>query len=123
MALVTARFAVRPLPPARTRALRRAVLRPHETIEQLAVHEPPGAFAVGAFAGGTLVAVGLIGREGRPGAWRVREWPPPPRRVGTGRARRCSTRCCATPTGTAPPACGPTSASTRARSTAAPASP
>jgi ribosomal protein S18 acetylase RimI-like enzyme len=34
--------------------------------------EPPGAFAVGAFEDEELAAVGLIGPEGEPGAWRVR---------------------------------------------------
>ena|SRR5205085_8883194 len=34
--------------------------------------EPPDAFAVGAFDSEELVAVGLIGPEGEPGAWRVR---------------------------------------------------
>ena len=34
--------------------------------------EPADAFAVGAFEGDELVAVGLIGPEGEPGAWRVR---------------------------------------------------
>ncbi len=38
----------------------------------LALHEPPEAFAAGAFEGEELVAVGLIGPEGRPGEWRVR---------------------------------------------------
>ena len=55
-----------------TRLLRQRVLRPHQSPEELAAHEPPGAFAVGAFEDGKLVAVGLIGREGEPGAWRVR---------------------------------------------------
>jgi GNAT superfamily N-acetyltransferase len=48
------------------------VLRPHAAIEQLAEHEPPDAFAVGAFDDGQLVAVGLIGAEGDRGDWRVR---------------------------------------------------
>lgn len=47
-------------------------MRPHQSLEELASHEPPGAFAVGAFAGEELVAVGLIGPEGETGAWRVR---------------------------------------------------
>ena len=55
-----------------TRALRRQVLRPHETVAELASHEPPDAFAVGAFESDRLVAVGLIGPEGEPGEWRVR---------------------------------------------------
>ena len=63
---------VHEVPVARTRALRHAVLRPHERIEELAASEPAGAFAVGAFDGEELVAVGLVGRDGEPGAWRVR---------------------------------------------------
>lgn len=57
---------------AQTRALRRQVLRPHETVAELASHEPPEAFAAGAFENGRLVAVGLIGPDGEPGEWRVR---------------------------------------------------
>ena len=34
--------------------------------------EPPDAFALGAFDGEALVAVGLVGPEGGPGRWRVR---------------------------------------------------
>ena len=65
-------FTIRPIAPAQTRALRQAVLRPHETLEQLAAHEPADAFAVGAFDGGALVAVGFVARDGGPGDWRVR---------------------------------------------------
>lgn len=66
------------IPIARTRPLRHAILRPHEPLERLAEHEPADAFAVGAFAGEELVAVGFIAPEssprgdGDPGAWRVR---------------------------------------------------
>jgi ribosomal protein S18 acetylase RimI-like enzyme len=63
---------VRPVPLEQTRALRQAVLRPHQTVEELAAHEPADAFAVGVFDGEELVAVGLVGREGGPGSWRVR---------------------------------------------------
>ena len=63
---------VRPVPLEQTRALRQAVLRPYMTVEEMAGHEPAGSFAVGAFVGDELVAVGLVGREGDPGAWRVR---------------------------------------------------
>src|SRR5436305_15206434 len=55
-----------------TRALRRDVLRPYMSVEELATHEPPGAVAFGAFDGDELVAVGLIGPEGERGDWRVR---------------------------------------------------
>ena len=65
-------LSVRPVPLAQTRALRQAVLRPNQTLEELAAHEPPGSLAVGAFDGEELVSVGLVGREGDPGAWRVR---------------------------------------------------
>jgi ribosomal protein S18 acetylase RimI-like enzyme len=63
---------LRPIPVERTRQLRRAVLRPHQTLEQLATHEPEDAFAVGVFDGDQLVAVGFVGRDGEPGKWRVR---------------------------------------------------
>lgn len=52
--------------------MRQRVLRPHQSIAELASHEPPDAFAVGAFEDGELVAAGLIGKEGEPGEWRVR---------------------------------------------------
>ncbi len=55
-----------------TRALRQKVLRPHQSLEELAGHEPPEAFAVGAFDDERLIGVGLTGPEGEPGAWRVR---------------------------------------------------
>lgn len=42
------------------------------TVEEMARLEPAEATAVGAFEGGELVAVGLIGPEGEPGQWRVR---------------------------------------------------
>src|ERR1700727_2373685 len=64
---------VRPIPLAETRPLRREVLRPHLSLEDLASHEPAGSVAFGAFDGDDLVAVGLVGRDGEaPGDWRVR---------------------------------------------------
>ncbi len=58
---------------ASTRVLRQAVLRPTMTVEQLAAHEGPDAFAVGGFAGEDLVAVGFVAPDGaEPGSWRVR---------------------------------------------------
>ncbi len=63
---------VRAIPVERTRELRRAILRPHETLEELAAAEPPDAFTVGAFAGDELVAVGMIAPDGTAGGWRVR---------------------------------------------------
>jgi uncharacterized protein (TIGR02453 family) len=64
--------------------LRQAVLRPHQTVEDLAAHEPTGAVAFGTFEGDDLVAVGLIGPEGEPGAWRVRGMATAPEARGRG---------------------------------------
>jgi len=63
---------VREIPVAATRELRQAILRPHQTLEELAAHEPPDAHAVGAFHGDQLVAVGFVAPDGNPGSWRVR---------------------------------------------------
>jgi ribosomal protein S18 acetylase RimI-like enzyme len=48
------------------------VLRPYQSLEEMAESEPADAFAVGAFDGDELVGVGLVGPEGDPGGWRVR---------------------------------------------------
>jgi ribosomal protein S18 acetylase RimI-like enzyme len=42
------------------------------SVDELASHEPAGSVAFGAYEGDALVAVGLVGPEGGPGAWRVR---------------------------------------------------
>ena len=75
---------VREIPVAETRPLRRSVLRPHQTLEELAEHETDGAFAVGAFDGDELVAVGFVAPEGEPGAWRVRGMATAPEARGRG---------------------------------------
>jgi len=78
---------VHPIPLAETRALRREVLRPHLTLEELASHEPAGSVGFGAYDGAELVAVGLVGHEGEePGDWRVRGMATKPhaRRRGAG---------------------------------------
>jgi GNAT superfamily N-acetyltransferase len=75
---------VREISLVETRPLRHAVLRPHETVESLAAHEPPDAFAVGAFDGGALIAVGFVAPDGEPGAWRVRGMATAPDARGTG---------------------------------------
>jgi ribosomal protein S18 acetylase RimI-like enzyme len=64
--------AVREISLAETRPLRHAVLRPHETVESLASHEPADAFAVGVFDGRELIAVGFVSPDGERDAWRVR---------------------------------------------------
>jgi ribosomal protein S18 acetylase RimI-like enzyme len=64
--------------------MRREILRPHQSVEELAEHEPPDAFAVGAFEGEELVAVGLIGPDGEPGAWRIRGMATTPAARGRG---------------------------------------
>jgi GNAT superfamily N-acetyltransferase len=63
---------VESVPAELTRPLRQAVLRPHESLEELAGHEQPGAHAVGAFDGERLIAVGFVGPDGEAGEWRVR---------------------------------------------------
>jgi GNAT superfamily N-acetyltransferase len=75
---------VRPVPLAQTRALRQAVLRPHQTIEQLAASEAIDGYAVGAFAGDELVAVGFVAPDGQPGDWRVRGMATTPEARGRG---------------------------------------
>jgi GNAT superfamily N-acetyltransferase len=65
-------FLLRAVSLEQTRALRQAVLRPHETVEEVAGQESEGAFAVGAFDGARLIAVGLIAPDGKPGGWRIR---------------------------------------------------
>jgi GNAT superfamily N-acetyltransferase len=75
---------VRAVPLAQTRQLRQAVLRPHDTLEQLASHEPESAFAVGAFEGEELIAVGFIAPDGQDGAWRVRGMAAAPHARGRG---------------------------------------
>jgi ribosomal protein S18 acetylase RimI-like enzyme len=60
-------------------------LRPHESIEYLVAHEPADAFALGAFDGaGELIAVGFVGSDGEPGAWRVRGMATVPQARGRG---------------------------------------
>jgi len=65
-------LALRSIPLAETRELRREVLRPYMTVDELAAHEPSGAVAFGAFEDDDLIAVGLVGPEGQPGDWRIR---------------------------------------------------
>ncbi len=77
-------MAARAISPAQTRALRQAVLRPHQSVVELAAHEPADAFAVGTFEAGELVAVGLVGPEGGPGAWRIRGMATAPHARGRG---------------------------------------
>jgi GNAT superfamily N-acetyltransferase len=63
---------LREVPVAQTRGLRRAILRPHDSEETVAAHEPDDAFALGAFQGEELIAVGFVAADGAPGAWRIR---------------------------------------------------
>jgi len=77
-------FDIRAVDPVQTRALRQRVLRPHESLEELASHEPAGVHAVGAFEGHELVAVGFVCPDGAPGDWRVRGMATDPRHRGRG---------------------------------------
>jgi GNAT superfamily N-acetyltransferase len=78
---------VRPISLERTRPLRQAVLRPHQTLQELAAHESPDAFAVGVFEDGGLISVGFVTREGGPGSWRVRGMATLPEHRGRGAGR------------------------------------
>ena len=69
---------------AQTRPLRQAVLRPHQTLEEMTESEPADVFAVGAFEGEEMIAVGLIGPEGEAGDWRVRGMATVPEMRGRG---------------------------------------
>ncbi len=76
---------VEPIPVEATRPLRQAVLRPYLELAQLAASEPAGAVAFGVRGdGGEPVAVGLIGAEGEPGAWRIRGMATAPEARGRG---------------------------------------
>jgi ribosomal protein S18 acetylase RimI-like enzyme len=77
-------FVVQAIPIADTRPLRRVVLRPHQTLDELAEHETGEAFAVGAFENDELLAVGFVSPEGGPGAWRVRGMATAPQARGRG---------------------------------------
>jgi GNAT superfamily N-acetyltransferase len=69
-----------------SRPLRHAVLRPHQPLEVIAGHEPPGAVAYAAFEDGEQqpIAVGLVGRDGGPDVWRVRGMATEPEARGRG---------------------------------------
>jgi GNAT superfamily N-acetyltransferase len=76
---------LRSIPLAQSRALRREVLRPYMTVEELAEHEPGDAVAFGVFQDDELVAVGLVGPEGEtPGDWRIRGMATAPHARGRG---------------------------------------
>lgn len=79
---------VRPIPLAETRIVRKQVLRPHQSLDELATHEPPGAVAFGAFDRSGLIGVGLVGAEGEPGDWRVRGMATLPHARGRGAGSR-----------------------------------
>ena len=72
---------------AETRPLRKAILRPNDSDEELASHESPAAFAVGAFDETELVGVGFVAPEGGPGAWRIRGMATKPEVRGRGAGR------------------------------------
>ena len=72
------------VPLQQTRALRRDVLRPHQTLAQLAAEEPPDAYSLAAFEAGELIAAGFVVPEGEPGAWRIRSMATTPAARGRG---------------------------------------
>jgi ribosomal protein S18 acetylase RimI-like enzyme len=54
------------------------------SVDELAGHEPPGSVAFGVSVDDALVAVGLVGPEGGPGAWRIRGMATVPEARGRG---------------------------------------
>jgi GNAT superfamily N-acetyltransferase len=62
----------REVPLEQTRTLRQSVLRPLDSIEEIAAGEADGAYAAGVFEGGTLIAVGTIAPSPERGGWRLR---------------------------------------------------
>ena len=70
----------------RSRALRRAVLRPDETIEEVAGREVPGTHYVGVERDGELVATGWTREEGGAELWRVGAMGTAPEHRGQGLA-------------------------------------
>ncbi len=79
-----AQLDLRSIPLEQTRELRRDVLRPYMTVDELAESEPGGAVAFGVFEDEQLVAVGLVGPDGEPGDWRVRGMATAPHARGRG---------------------------------------
>jgi ribosomal protein S18 acetylase RimI-like enzyme len=77
----------RTIPLTETRGLRQAVLRPHQTLAELAEHESVDAFAVGVYDDDTLVSVGFIVPGGGPGVWRIRGMATLPDARGRGHGR------------------------------------
>jgi ribosomal protein S18 acetylase RimI-like enzyme len=75
---------VAPVALEQTRALRREILRPHQTIEQVAADELPDAYALGAFEDGELIGVGFVVPDGGPGEWRIRSMATRPAARGRG---------------------------------------
>jgi GNAT superfamily N-acetyltransferase len=71
-----------------TRALRQSVLRPHESVQEMAAGEAERAYAAGVSEGTALIAVGLIAPSPERGDWRVRGMAtaPPARNRGAGAA-------------------------------------
>jgi ribosomal protein S18 acetylase RimI-like enzyme len=77
-------FTVRSVPIGDTRELRRAVLRPHETLEQVAAREAPDTYVAAAFDGDALVAAGMIVPGNEHGEWRIRGMATDPAARGRG---------------------------------------
>ena len=81
------RLIVREVPVAQTRPLRQAVLRPHQSVQEMAADEAHEVFAVAAFDEQELIAVGMVAPDGEPGGWRVRGMATAPHARGRGAGR------------------------------------
>jgi GNAT superfamily N-acetyltransferase len=79
---------VEQVPPGMTAALRRRVLRPHQTVAQLIAETTPGTIAFAAFSGGAVVGSALLSEEPLPdldrAGWRLRGMATAPEVQGNG---------------------------------------
>jgi N-acetylglutamate synthase-like GNAT family acetyltransferase len=72
-------FEIRWIPPGDTYELRRALLRPHQRVNEMTwtFDEDPDTLHIGGFRDGRLVGIGTVHRQpmpgsAEPGAWRIR---------------------------------------------------
>lgn len=79
---------VEQVPPGLTAALRRRVLRPHQTVAELVAETAPGTIGFAAFSGGAVVGSALLSQEpfpdGEIDAWRLRGMATAPEFQGRG---------------------------------------
>ncbi len=95
-------FTIRPITASETRLLRQAILRPHQTLEQLVFggDDAPDSLHAGAFMDTQLVGIASVSRDPLPGetdphAWRLRGMATVEKIRGTGCGRALVEACVA----------------------------